>query len=114
MEQGGGNFNCWRPLALQTLILKEPAKQASRGCRPERGLMVLPAMRSIVWRRRWRASSPQGSPSPQGDKLEGIPVPPDMAGIEMPADHQRRRVGKAGEQLPPRDGGPRRIGIGGR
>ena len=33
----------------------------------------------------------------QRHELERIPVALDVAGIEMPADHQRRRVGEARE-----------------
>jgi hypothetical protein len=51
---------------------------------------------------------------PPGDEFEGIAVALDVAGVEMPADHQRRRVGKAREQFAPRHRRLNRVGIGGR
>src|SRR5260370_38799906 len=35
------------------------------------------------------------------DEFEGIAVAPDVAGVVMPTDHQRRRIGKTGEQFAP-------------
>ena len=34
---------------------------------------------------------------PLYDEFEGIAVAPEVAGVEMPADHQRRRIGETGE-----------------
>src|SRR6202043_2399676 len=46
----------------------------------------------------------------KGIESKGIALAPDMAGIEMPADHERRLIGKAREQLTP---GHRRLhGVG--
>src|SRR6267154_879988 len=52
--------------------------------------------------------------SRQGDEPESRPVAPDMSGTEVPADHQRRRVGKALEQLVAACDGLLRVGIRGR
>src|SRR5258708_19266381 len=35
------------------------------------------------------------------DEFEGIAVAPDVAVVVMPTDHQRRRIGKTGEQFSP-------------
>src|SRR5580698_9987160 len=48
------------------------------------------------------------------DEFEGIAVSPDEAGIEMSANDQRRRIGKAGEQFAPRHHRLSGVGIGGR
>jgi hypothetical protein len=48
------------------------------------------------------------------DEFKGIAVALDMAGVEMSADRQRRRIGKAREQLAPRRRGLDRIEIRGR
>jgi hypothetical protein len=45
------------------------------------------------------------------DELEGIAVALYVPGAEMSADHQRRQVGEAREQFPPRGGGLHGIGI---
>ena len=46
------------------------------------------------------------------DEFESIAIPPDAAGVEMAADHKRRRIGKTREQLTPRRRRLNRIGIG--
>src|SRR5260370_2121110 len=45
------------------------------------------------------------------DEFEGIAVAPDVAGVVMPTDHQRRRIGKTGEQFAPRHRRLDRVGI---
>jgi hypothetical protein len=39
-----------------------------------------------------------------GDEFEGIAIALDAGGAEMPANHQRRRIGETREQFAPRHG----------